>query len=340
MKKVNIENAIGMTLCHDVTAIRDGFKGPLFKRGHVIEEKDVSELRSIGKKTIFIWEEEAGEVHEEDASLRMSNVNIVENTHYKGPSEGKMDLISDKDGMLRVNVDLLKMLNGITDVTVTSLPDHYPVSKGKKLASMRIVPLVTKEENIAEFERLCKESERPLFELLPYNEMKAGIIVTGSEVYNGLISDLFEPVARKKLGQYPCEILGVTFCDDDVEMIVSAVQDFVARGASLVVLSGGMSVDPDDVTPTAVRAAGADVVVHGVPAQPGNMTLVAYLDDIVMLGVPSAAIKQSVTVFDVLLPQIFAGQRFTKDELISLGDGGACQFCDACHFPNCTFGRY
>ncbi len=340
MKKVKIEDAIGMTLCHDVTAIRKGFKGPLFKRGHVIEEKDISELKSIGKKSIYIWEEEAGEIHEEDASLRMASANDVLNAHYKGPSEGKMDLIADEDCMLRVNVDLLRALNGIQDVTVTSLPDHYPVKKGNKVASMRIVPLVTKEENIAEFERLCKEADEKLFALLPYKEMKAGVIITGSEVYSGLIDDLFEPVARKKLGQYPCEILGVTFCDDDVSMIVSAIKDFAARGADLVVLSGGMSVDPDDVTPTAVRAAGADVVMHGVPAQPGNMTLVAYLDDIVMLGVPSAAIKRGTTVFDVLLPQIFAGQRFTRQELVSLGDGGACQFCETCHFPNCTFGRY
>ena len=140
--------------------------------------------------------------------------------------------------------------------------------------------------------------------------------------------------------KYPAEILGVTICDDDLEMIVDAAQNYLDAGADFLIFTGGMSVDPDDLTPTAIRKLGADIISHGVPSQPGNMTLVAYLNEVAILGVPGAAISLPTTVFDVLLPQIFAGDKFTKKDLINLGDGGLCQLCKACHFPNCTFGRY
>lgn len=338
MKKVRVEDAVGMTLCHDITAMYDGFKGALFKRGHVIEEADIPRMLDIGKQTVFIWEPEAGEIHEEDAARRMAAAIGAPNGHYEGPSEGKMVLRADCAGMFRVNTELLRRINSIGDVTISTLPDHYPVAEGARLASMRIVPLVTQEAQIAELESLCAGEK--LLDLLPYQKRKAGIIITGSEVYHGRIKDKFEPVARGKLSKYPCEIAGVSICDDDLDMLTGEARRLLDAGADLLIFSGGMSVDPDDLTPSAIRALGAEVVSHGVPSQPGNMTLVAYLGDVPILGVPGAAISMPTTIFDVLLPQVFAGQRFTKADLISLGDGGLCQLCAACHFPNCTFGRY
>lgn len=338
MKKVNVEDAVGMTLCHDVTVIKDGYKGPLFKRGHIIEESDIPQLLDIGKHHIFVWEENAGEVHEEDCALRMAAMAPVENAHYNGPSEGKVTLISDERGLFRVDTALLKAVNSVPDITVSALPDHYPVEAGRRIASMRIIPLVTKEENIAAAEALCKGKK--LFRLLPYKHMKAGVIITGSEVYSGRIKDKFEAVARDRLGAYPCDILGVEICDDDLEMITSAAKKFLGEGADLLVFHGGMSVDPDDLTPTAIRTLGADIVTYGVPAQPGNMSLAAYLDGVTILGVPSSAISNRTSMFDVMLPQVFSGERFTKDELTNLGNGGLCQQCETCRFPNCTFGKY
>ncbi len=338
MKKIKVENAVGMTLCHDITAVRDGFKGAAFRRGHVISEGDVPTLLDLGKKHVFVWEENAGEIHEEDAALRLAAIAPVPGAHYLGPSEGKMQLIADGPGMFRVDTALLERINAIGDITITTIPDHFPVEKGMRLAAMRIVPLVTQEAQIQAAEALC--AGKTLLGLKPYRFIKAGVIVTGSEVYSGRIQDKFEPVVRKKLARYPAEILGVSFCDDDVSMIVSAAKAFLARGADLLVCTGGMSVDPDDVTPTAIRALGAEMVTHGVPAQPGNMTVIAYLGETAILGIPGAAISLPTTMFDVLLPQVFAGDRFTKEELIRLGDGGLCLQCPACHFPACTFGRY
>ena len=338
MKKVKVQDAIGMTLCHDITAMVDGFKGAAFKRGHVITQEDIPKLLDIGKQHVFIWEENAGEIHEEDAARRLSQMTTVDDAHYGSISEGKIQLFADQDGMFRVDKALLAAVNRIGDITITTLPDHYPVKAGDRLASMRIVPLVTEERQIAEAEALC--ADKQLYDLRPFKPLKVGIIITGSEIYHGRIKDKFERVARAKLAHYPAEILGVHVCDDELDMIVGVGRALLAEGAELLIFSGGMSVDPDDLTPSAIREMGAEIISYGVPSQPGNMTLVAYLDQAALLGVPGAAISRPTTMFDVLLPQIFCGDPLTKDDLIRLGEGGLCQMCDNCHFPNCTFGRY
>ncbi len=338
MKKIKVEDAVGRELCHDITAMRDGFKGAAFKRGHIIQKEDIEELLNLGKRYVFIWEENAGEIHEEEAALRIARAIQTEGTHYTDVSEGKIVMLADHRGMLRVDTELLREINSIGDITVSTLPDHYPVEEGARLASMRIVPLVTEESQILRLEELCRNKK--LVELKAYHERKAGVIITGSEVYTGRIRDKFEPVIREKLKQYPGEIIGVTICDDDLDMIVSAARTHLKNGADFLIFTGGMSVDPDDLTPTAVRMLGAKIITHGVPAQPGNMTLTAYLEDIPVLGVPGAAISMPTTIFDVLLPQIYAKIPLTKEDLIRLGDGGLCQLCKACHYPNCTFGKY
>ncbi len=338
MKKVTVENAVGMELCHDITTMRDGFKGAAFKRGHIITTEDISSLLDLGKRTVFVWEEHAGEIHEEDAARRMAAMAPVEGARYTEPSEGKVLLMAEERGLFRVDRELLRELNSIGDITISTLPDHYPVEVGARLASMRIVPLVTQEEQILRAEAMCQEKK--LLDLRPYRQKKVGVVITGSEIYSGRIKDKFEPVVRQKLKSYPAELLGVTICDDDLDMIVSAAQNWLDQGADFLIFTGGMSVDPDDLTPTAIRKLGADIITHGVPSQPGNMTLVAYLGDVAILGVPGAAISLPTTIFDVLLPQIFTGDKLSKQDLINLGDGGLCQLCKSCHYPNCTFGRY
>ena len=338
MKKVKVQDAIGMELCHDISEMNDGFKGVAFKRGHIIQEEDIEHMLCIGKQHIFVWEENAGEIHEDDCARRMAAMAPVEGAHYTEPAEGKVLLFADVRGMFRVNTQLLKRIDSIGDITICTLPDHYPVEVGARLASMRIVPLVTKEAQIIEAEQLC--ANEPLLRLLPYQHKKIGVIITGSEVYHGRIKDKFEPVVRAKMKHYPSEIVGITICDDDLDMIVSAAKQHLDNGADFLIFTGGMSVDPDDLTPTAVRQLGADIITHGVPSQPGNMTLVAYLGDVPILGVPGAAIKLPTTIFDILLPQVFAGEKITREELVGLAEGGLCQMCKACHWPNCTFGRY
>lgn len=338
MKKIKVQDAVGMQLCHDITEMNDSFKGAVFKRGHIVRQQDIAHMLRIGKQHVFVWEEQAGEVHEDDCARRMAAMAPVAGAHYTEPSEGKVLLIADQSGMLRVNRKLLQRINAIGDITICTLPDHYPVEAGDRLASMRIVPLVTREEQIQEAEQLCVSEK--LLDLRPYQKKKVGVVITGSEIYHGRIPDRFGTVVQEKIKQYPSELVGIRICDDKLEEITDAAREHLENGADFLIFTGGMSVDPDDLTPTAILELGADIIRYGVPSQPGNMTLVAYLGDIPILGVPGAAIKLPTTVFDVLLPQIFSGDKITGEDLIRLGDGGLCQMCKACHWPNCTFGRY
>ena len=338
IRKTDVKDAVGSPLCHDITAMYEGFKGALFKRGHVIEEKDIETLLDIGKKTVYVGEVEDGMLHEDDCALRLAAMAQTEGTHYEGPSEGKMLLFADTKGMFRVNVSLLDKINSIGDITVATLPDHFRAEKGDRLASMRIVPLFTEEEKIRKAEELC--AKEALLKLLPYRELTAGIIITGSEVYNGRIKDRFEPVIRNKLAYYPGHISDIKICDDDMDMITVSARQLIDEGADLLIFTGGMSVDPDDLTPGAIKRLGADIISYGVPAQPGNMTLIAYLSDIPILGVPGAAISMPTTMLDVMLPQIYTGLKFTKQDIIRLAEGGLCRMCETCHYPVCTFGRY
>lgn len=338
MKKVKVEDAVGLCLTHDLTGMGKNYKGPVFKKGHVIAEGDIQKLLDMGKRTVYTGEPDPGMLHEDECARRFAAAAAVSGAHYEGPSEGKVMLVSDTAGMFRLNRGLLAQINSIGDITVSAIPDHFRVEAGDRLASMRIVPLYTREDDIVKAEELCRGSR--LFEILPYHPLKAGVIITGSEIYNKRIDDLFEPVVRQKLSYFPGEVLDVTICDDDTDMITGAARRMLDDGADLLIFAGGMSVDPDDLTPGAIKTLGAQIVSYGLPAQPGNMTLVAYIDDIPVIGVPGAAVSMPVTMFDVLLPQIFTKVKFTKQDLMNLAEGGLCRQCGTCHFPECTFGRY
>ena len=340
MRKVKIEDAIGLELCHDITGIfPDGSKGAMFRRGYVIRAEDMPHLKDIGKNHVFIWEKDAGEVHEDDAALAAAESVCGDGIVFdKTPSEGKVLLYATRRGLFRVNRDALRKINSVGDYTIASLPDLTDVNDGQKLGGARIVPLVTKQENVDAVVRIASDN-KPVFEVLPYNNLKCGVIITGSEIYYGRIEDKFEPIMRKKLSKFGAEFLGAVKCPDDLDMILSAISQFRAEGADLILLTGGMSVDPDDLTPTAIRSCGARLVMQGVPMQPGNMVTIAYLGDTVLIGVPGASMHSPVTSLDTFLPRVFAGIEITIDDIPGLGEGGFCSTCAQCTYPRCYLGR-
>jgi len=338
MKKVPVEQAVGMTLCHDMTKMEGNFKGVAFKRGHVIRPEDIDVLLRMGKKNIYVWEENAGEIHEDDAAKRMAAAAAGQGIDIAGPNEGKMTLSAAQKGLFKVNREALDLVNSIEDLTIACRPGNYPVEKGDALAGIRIVPLVTKESKIEQMESICSQ-QGPIFEVNPYKRLKAGLVITGSEVYHGRIKDRFEPVISDKLKYFGAEFLGRTICDDDVDMISKAANDFIEKGADLVVFTGGMSVDPDDLTPAAIKKTAAEIVTHGVPVQPGNMFMLGYRGDVTLVGLPGVIIHRKNTILDIVFPRIFAGERLTRKELVAAGEGGMCLACPVCHYPVCFFGR-
>ncbi|MCL2437037.1 MAG: molybdopterin-binding protein, partial [Clostridiales bacterium] len=284
----------------------------------------------------FVWEAHADEIHEDDAAVALARAAAGSNITFTQPSEGKVTLLSEADGLFTVKRNILAEINTIPDVTIACLPDNYIVKAGGKLAGARIIPLVTKRDHIMKAEALAQDNA-PLFEVMPFQKHAAGIIITGSEVYEGRIEDRFEAVIRPKLSAFGADILGTIKCPDDVVAIKNAIDGFVEKGASVIILCGGMSVDPDDCTPSAIRESGAHVVTYGVPAQPGNMLMFAYLNKTALFGVPSAAIHHKTTTLDVFLPRVFAGMTLTKQDFASVGTGGFCLSCSECSYPRCYF---
>lgn len=339
MKKVPVEKAVGMILCHDITRIIPGeFKGRAFKKGHIIQKEDVEKLLELGKEQIYVWEPKAGEIHEDEAALRIARAVAGENVDYDEPKEGKSTLKSKERGLLKINSTLLYQINSVKDISIASLPQNFIVERGQKLAGVRIIPLTTREENLIQIDKLCQGGEE-VFEIKKYKELKAAIITTGNEIYKKRIQDKFGPVIRKKLEFLKAQYLGQTFCPDDIEEIKKEILYYKQQGADLIILTGGMSVDPDDLTPGAIIGSGAKVVTYGAPVQPGNMFMMAYLGNTVLLGVPACAMYYRTTILDVVLPRIFVGEILTKEDFIKMGEGGFCLNCEVCRYPQCFFCR-
>lgn len=322
LKKVKVEDSIGKRLLHDITGIReDGFKGVVFRRGHLVSKEDIDLLKSTGEEHIFVGELPKGYVHEEDAAMILSELVAGENIYLKGPSEGKVGLYAACDGVLEINSKALFDINYLGDYTLATKENYSEVKKDDYLCGLRIVPLYTTEKIVEEAKALAKRSF-PVFDVKPYKKLKIGIIITGTEVYEGLIQDRFEEVLRKKLSRFDCEILGFEIVPDDLDKILKNIDNYLESGADIVLLTGGMSVDPDDLTPTAISKRSDEIIIKGVPIQPGNMLTIGKNKEAYLIGVPGATMHSDQTSFDIVLPRLFASIDIKKSDLIKLGEGG------------------
>jgi len=317
-----VYDAVGKQLFHDMTAILEGgYKGPRFKRGHVITLEDIPVLLDMGKEHIFIWENDPNLVHEEDAAFAVVEAATGENIIIPSPSEGRFPLKASCDGVFVLNRDGLKAINSVPDYTFATLRHGAPVKQGDLVVGARIVPLVTTVERVEQ----AKEAAQlyaPVFSIAPYRPLKTAMVITGGEIYSGRIKDAFAPIWRRKIATYGGIELGATICPDDINFIAQAVIDFKDQGADLVLMTGGMSVDPDDVTPTVIRQLADSFLFQGLPVQPGNMLTVGSMDKTVLVGVPGASMHSPVTSLDLFLPLIYGGVPFDKEDAIQLGEGG------------------
>ena len=321
IKKIRVEDAIGLPLLHDLTAImEDGFKGVKFKRGHIVKEADIEELKNIGKDHIYVGELEEDQVHEEDAISEIGPLLAGPNIEISEVSEGKINLSSKKEGLFLINRKLLRAINEIGDYTITCKKSYIRVEPGDKLVGARIVPLWTDKWQVEKAKEILNAG--PVFEVKKFKKLKVGCIITGDEVYYGRIKDAFRPVLEEKLSHFDAQILGFEFLPDDEERLVETYKKFKEAGADLVIFTGGMSVDPDDITPRAIRKTGAKVIVQGIPMQPGNMLMVARDDKTYLMGVPGASIHSKITSFDFFLPRIFAGLDLKKEDFLEMAEGG------------------
>ena len=339
MKLIKTEEAVGHVLCHDLTQIiKDVVKDARFRKGHIVTEEDIPVLLSMGKDYLYIWENDENMYHENDAAQILCDVCINEHMTPTPVKEGKIELKADCDGMFVIDVERLNEINEIDQVMIASRHTNTPVHKGDKLIGTRVIPLVIEKEKM----ELVKEKAgtTPLCSLYPYQIKKAGIITTGNEVYYGRIQDKFTPVVIEKLENYHIEVMECIVVNDDQEKIKNAILDFKEKGCELIITTGGMSVDPDDKTPGAIKQTGANVISYGAPVLPGAMFCLAYFEDgTPVLGLPGCVMYAKATIFDLMLPRIAAGIPVTKKDIVMLGHGGLCLGCEECHYPACSFGK-
>lgn len=337
MQMIKVEDAVGSVLCHDITRIVPGEgKGPAYKKGHVVRVEDIPELLKLGKEHLYVWELKDGFVHENDAGMRLAQALRGNGLTLSEPSEGKVKMIADVDGLCLIHEESLFAINMTEEIVVATLNNQRPVKKGTVVAGARVVPLVIEEEKLAAAEKIAAAA--PVISIAPFRPYRVGVITTGSEVFHGRITDKFGPVVRAKVEAFGCETIQHIIVPDDREQIAGAVKTLFAAGAEMILTTGGMSVDPDDVTPAGIRAAGAKIITYGAPVLPGAMLMVAYLGDAPILGLPGCVMYHSTTVFDLVLPIALAGIPITRPMVAKLGMGGLCMECDVCHYPKCSFG--
>lgn len=339
MKLIPVQEAVGQVLCHDMTQIIPGeFKGARFRKGHVVTEEDIPVLLSMGKENLYVWEMKPGILHENEAAERLCALCLGDGMARSEVKEGKIEITAEREGLFRVRSERLIAVNAIDEIMIATRRGNTSVQPGDKLCGTRVIPLVIEEEKLKAAEEAA--GPEPLLEILPYKLKTAAVITTGSEVYHGRIEDKFTPVLVKKLAAFGIEVTEHITVDDGMDHIRAAIETVRAKGVDLVLCTGGMSVDPDDNTPGAIKASGARIVTYGAPVLPGAMILLGYYEDgTPVLGLPGCVMYAAATIFDLVLPRIAAGVPLEKRDFVVLGEGGLCLGCKPCHYPNCPFGR-
>ena len=326
MKKINVRNAEGYELCHDITQILPGeFKGAKFLRGHIIRKEDIEVLISLGKENIFVMEEEDKEknlIHENDAAMFIVEKLNLDKEFFEISDirEGKINITAKEDGILKIDINTLNKINKIGEIILVTKYNNSYIKKGETVAATRVIPLLIEKTQLDEMEKLVKDKNVLTFKKIDKNK-KLALITTGNEVYNGIIKDKSKEALLKKYRKYELNDMEQVFSPDDKDTIKKYIKKF-ENEKDIIMCTGGMSIDPDDVTPSAIRESNWEIVTYGTPVLPGAMFMLAYKGEKVLIGLPGGVVFSEKTVFDVLLPRILANDRITKQEIIEMGHGG------------------
>ena len=326
MKKINVRNAEGYELCHDITQILPGeFKGAKFLRGHIIRKEDIEVLISLGKENIFVMEEEDKEknlIHENDAAMFIVEKLNLDKEFFEISSirEGKINIIAKEDGILKIDINTLNKINKIGEIILVTKYNNSYIKKGETVAATRVIPLLIEKSQLDEMKEIVKDRNVLTFKKIDKNK-KLALITTGNEVYNGIIKDKSKEALLKKYKKYELNDMEQVFSPDDKDTIKKYIKKF-ENEKDIIMCTGGMSIDPDDVTPSAIRESNWEIVTYGTPVLPGAMFMLAYKGEKVLIGLPGGVVFSEKTVFDVLLPRILANDRITKQEIIEMGHGG------------------
>ncbi len=335
--KIPIEKAVGEKIEHDLTKIDkdNNFKGAYFKRGHIIKKSDIPKLKEIGKNYIYKIIPSEDDIHEDEFALSVAPLLSGNNIHFsKQPSEGKIVFKAKKDGLFKVDKKRLIKLNCIQEASFPTIHDNFPVKKSQQVAAFRIIPLYAKKKIL---DRVKKIAASPLISVVPYVIKRANIIVTGTEVSSGLVKDQFIPKITDKLKNFGVNIVKSAVVPDDIKKIQLAFEAF--SDIEFLIVTGGSSVDPDDVTKEALKKSKVKFIREGNPIQPANNLTIGYFNNTTVCIVPAGALFYKASAFDILLPRLLAKDNITKKDIANYALGGLCHFCKVCVFPTCPFGK-
>ncbi|MCR5304408.1 MAG: molybdopterin-binding protein [Lachnospiraceae bacterium] len=334
MKTIRTEEACGHVLAHDLTQIIPGeYKGARFKKGHIVTEEDIPVMLSMGKENLYVLELTDTDVHEDEAGRRIAGSAAGINTVLTEKGEGKVEINAAISGVLRIDRERLAGLNADDNVMFSTIHGDRYVNKGDLLAGTRVIPLYVDESVVIRAEGIGE-----VIHVDAMKPCKVGVVITGSEVYKGLIEDKFGDILLKKFSDLGCSELCRLYSDDDEAMIAEKILEVKAAGADFIAVTGGMSVDPDDRTPAGIRRAGVEIESYGAPVLPGAMFLLGYLGDIPVVGLPGCVMFAKATVFDLVVPRLLTGERLIKKDIKALAEGGLCRGCKPCTYPRCGFG--
>lgn len=342
LKTISIDQAVGKTALHDMTEIIPGEnKGPAFKSGQQISAGDMCRLQQMGRHNIYTIEDNAVSkdwVHENEAAIALARAMSGPGTTFQGPPrEGRIRITAAHHGLLIVDKERLERFNNAPGVICASRKGFSPVSKGEEVASTRAIPLYLPATDFRNAMAVLAES--PLLKVLPLRKAKTGILVTGTEIFEGITEDKFIPIISSKIKAYGGQIVESRIVPDDRDLICNSAKELCAKEIDLLITTAGLSVDPDDVTRQGLVDAGATDLIYGSPLIPGAMILLGRIGNVQVVGVPACALYFKTTAFDVLLPRLLAGLSITRRDLAALGHGGLCLQCKTCRFPKCSFGR-
>lgn len=339
MIKLSIEKAVGKPLAHDITRIVPGkSKEPAFKRGHILTGDDLPILRDMGKSSVYVFGPDRGYIHEDDAARVVAEAFQRKWFTLEGPSEGRFRVKTQIHGLLKVDISLLTFINQSETIICSTIHQNTVCSRGMTVAATRIIPVAIEESRFWPIVEEIRD-KGPLLRLLPFSRRTVGVVVAGEELSSGRIRDCSLDILSPKVESLGGKIISHQICPDKKEIISRALRQMAKDGCDIIIATGGLSVDADDVTLDAIIRSGATLVSYGSPILPGAMFALAYLGDVPILGIPAGAFYHKVTVLDIFLPRAMSGDVITREDIVSLGHGGLCLNCPECHYPVCPFGK-
>lgn len=344
LQAVPVAEAVGKNALHDMTRIEPGVsKGPAFVAGQVISGGDLCRLQLMGRNRVYVQDgvavpDPAEWVHENDVALAfaqlMPGANVQPNESVR---EGKIGFKAAVNGLFQVDVTRLEAFNRVPDVMCATRHHGSILQAGTQVAASRAIPLYLSHGHFLRAKNVLAQG--PLFSVLPLRAAKIGVLVTGTEVFQGIIEDRFAPLVEQKALALGCEVVHSVKAPDDAAAIEKAVHELLNSGADLIITTAGLSVDPDDVTRKGLLDAGLENMLYGMPLLPGAMSLVGTLGKAQVLGVPACALFHKTTAMDVLLPYLLANAPISRELLSSFGHGGLCMECKSCSYPKCPFAK-